>query len=381
LFASVFILTVTGQLLPASVGAAGQITARSITMSTSAASTTATYTLKFTPVTTAQELIVDFCANDPLVSDSCTFAAGTVPTIASPVSSVGTAAAVGSGSPVHTIKVTGLTETGGTPFTISFTSGVTNPTTNTSFYARVLTYGTGGATSYTPANTSGNTPAIGSPTDTGGIALSTAANISITSKVFETLSYCVTKGGSCGTAPTINLGDTTTGALSSSTAYVNSDVQYQIATNAASGASVTMTGTTLCRPGGTCTTGTNAFTISAIGATALVSATNSEQFGLCVNTTGGNGGLAAQSPYNDTGTGNNCNTGISTGPYSGSSKFALDDTTGGNGSNGTSGTKLLQSTGAISTYLGNFAFLGNIAATTEAGIYSTTLNTVATGTF
>jgi hypothetical protein len=180
LMAVAFGLTLWAQLLPTTANAAGQITARSITLGTSAASTATTYKLTFTPVTTAQELIVDFCANDPLISDTCTFAAGTVPTIASPTSSLGTPTAIGSGSPVHTVKVTGLTMTGGSPFTITFTGGFTNPTTNTSFYARVLTYPTGSGGNYIPANTSGNTPTVGANnTDAGGIALSTAANITL----------------------------------------------------------------------------------------------------------------------------------------------------------------------------------------------------------
>lgn len=367
----------TGQFLPASASAAGQITSRSITMSSSAASASATYTLTFTPVTTAQELIVDFCSNDPLISDSCNFDAATVPTISSPTSSVGTAATVGSGSPIHTIKVTGLTETGGSPFTISFTAGITNPTTATSFYARVLTYATGNASGYTPANTSGNTPTTGTYVDYGGVALSTAANISITSKVYETLSYCVFQS-SCGTAPTLTLGDPTTGALSTSAAYVNSNAQYTIATNAANGVNVTMTGTTLCRPGGTCTTGTNAYTISAMTTNAAKSV-GSEQFGMCIDSSTLPSGVTVATEYKDS-TASDCH-GITTGSYAGSSTFGFNDASTSGGTNNAAGSQILSSTGAISTYTGSFAFLGDISATTEAGIYSTSLNTVATGTF
>ena len=345
-------------------------------MNSSATSTATTYVLTFTPVTTAQELIVDFCANDPLISDSCTFAAGTVPTISSPTSSVGSASAVGSGSPVHTIKVTGLTETGGSPFTVSFTAGVTNPTTATSFYARVLTYATGNASGYTPANTSGNTPTTGTFVDSGGIALSTVSNISITSKVFETLSFCVFQT-SCGTAPTLTLGDPTTGALSISNAYDNSDAQYTLATNAGAGVSITMTGTTLCRPGGTCTTGANAFTISAIGSTPLVLSTGSEQFGMCADKNGSSA-LSVAAKYTDAI--NNCHS-LGTGVYAGTSKFGFDDSASADGTNNASGSQVLSSSGAVPTITGSFTFLGDIAATTEAGIYSTSLNMVATGTF
>jgi hypothetical protein len=378
LFALTFFLAAFSEALPSIANAVGQITTRSITMSTSAASTAATYTLTFTPVTTAQELIVDFCSNDPLVTDTCSFSAATVPTIASPVANHGTAASVGSGSPVHTIKVTGLTMTGGSAYTISFTSGVTNPTSATSFYARVLTYGTGNASGYVPANTTGGAVTTGTYVDYGGAALSTVSNVNITSKVFETLSFCVFSG-SCGTAPTLILGDPTTGALSITNAYVNSNAQYTIATNAASGALVTMTGTTLCRstgsncqPGGTYA----ANTIAAIGATPVISAVGTSQFGMCVDVTGSTS-LSVASTYTDSA--NNCH-GLTTGVYAGTSKFGFDDSTS-TGTNSGGCSTIVSSSGPVPNYTGTFAYLGNVSPTTPAGIYTTSLNLVATGTF
>ncbi len=365
-------------LLPSNASAA-EISSRSITMSTSAASASATYALKFTPVSNAEELIVDFCSNDPLVSDTCSFAATTVPTIGSGVtSSVGTASVVGTGAPKHTIDVTGLSMTAGTPFTVNFTAGITNPTSNTSFYARVLTYATGNSSGYTPANTSGGTPTTGTFIDSGGIALSTTANISITSKVFETLTFCVFQT-SCGTAPALTLGDPTTGALSVADAYVNSNAQYTLATNAGNGAVVTMTGTTLCRSSGAnCDTGASPYTISAVGTTPATSVVGSEQFGMCVDVAG-SAALAAASTYDDTV--NSCNSGLTTGIYTGSSKFGFNDAASAGGTNNAGGSTVMTSTGAVPSYTGTFSFLGNIASTTEAGIYTTSLNMVATGTF
>jgi hypothetical protein len=392
--AALFVFTLSIQLSPGSSSALGQITTRSMTMSTSASSASVAYTLTFTPATTSAtgSLIVDFCSNDPLPTDTCSFAATTVPTVTTGItSSVGTASVLGSGSPIHTIAVTTITGgfTSGTPITITFnstlTNKLTNPTTNGSFYARVITYSTatgatsGGSTGYTPANTTGNTPTIGTlANDSGGIALSTAANISITSKVFETMSFCVFQT-SCGTAPALTLGDPTTGALSVANAYINNNAQYTLATNAGSGGGVTMTGTTLCRPGGTCTTGASAFTISAIGNTAAVKAVGTEQFGMCADTTGASGGLVAAVPYSDTI--NACHTGLTTGIYTGTSNFGFNDSASTGGTNNAAGSSLLTFTGAVPSYTGTFAFLGNIAATTEAGIYTTSLNLVATGTF
>jgi len=219
--------------------------------------------------------------------------------------------------------------------------------------------------------------------------MTTAANINITSKVFETLSYCVFQGA-CGTAPQLALGDTTTGALSDTQAYVSSDAKYKIATNAANGATVVMRGNTLCRSGtaSNCNTATaNGFTITSIGTTEATSTTfatpaastvGSEQFGMCVDTTGATGALAATATYADSV--NSCNTGLTTGAYSGTSEFGFDDSTT-DGTNSASGSTIMQSTGPIQSYTGTFSFLGNISTTTEAGIYTTSLNTVATGTF
>lgn len=370
-----FIAILIGGILPGTVSA-GQVTSRSITMSTSAASATSvTYTATFTPATsiTHPDVILDFCSNDPLIGDSCTATAGTdVPNFTSAAASGWTVTTIGSNRGVILTTST-VSFTAATPVTITVT-GVTNPSNTASFYGRVLTYTTGGASGHTSASP-------GSYTDYGGVALSTAANISITSKVFETLSYCVFQS-SCGTPPTLTLGDPTTGALSASNAYVNNNAQYTIATNAASGAAVALRGTTLCRSStpSDCNTGSaGVYTITGIGSSETASAVGSEQFGMCVDTTGATGSLAADSPYADSI--NNCHSGLSTGSYSGSSKFGFNDSTGANGTNNAGGSPLMSSTAPISSYTGTFAFLGNISATTEAGIYTTSLNTVATGTF
>ncbi|MGH7240639.1 MAG: hypothetical protein ACREHG_11385, partial [Candidatus Saccharimonadales bacterium] len=309
---------------------------------------------------------------------TCTATAGTdTPNLSSAAASGWTATAIDSN---HDIKLTttSVSFTGGTAITPIDITGVTNPSNSCtlgSFYARILVYNNGGSSTYSSPTS------IGSDQEYGGIALSTTSNISITSKVYETLSFCVFSG-TCGTAPSLLLGDPTTHALSATTAYVNSDAKYTLATNASSGIVVTMTGTTLCRStGSNCDTGTSTYTISAIGATAGSSITGNEQFGMCADTTGATGTLAASSPYADSTSGNSCHTGIATGSYTGSSDFAFNDGTGSNGTNSGGGSKVLSATGPVSSYTGDFAFLGNISSTTEAGIYTTSLNMVATGTF
>jgi hypothetical protein len=267
--------------------------------------------------------------------------------------------------------------TGSSAFTISFTAGFTNPSTATGFYARILTYATGNASGYAPANTTGSTPTTGTFVDYGGAALSTASNISVTSKVFETLTFCIFQT-SCGTAPALTLGDPTTGALSTSSAYINSNAQYTLATNAGNGIAVTMTGTTLCRSNGAnCLTGASQYTISAIGATPAVLSAGTEQFGMCADVTG-SAALTVSSAYVDAI--NACHS-LTTGTYAGTSKFGFNDAATSGGTNNAAGSTVLTSTGAVPAYTGSFAFLGDIAATTEAGLYTTSLNLVATGTF
>ncbi len=362
--------------------AVGQVSSRKIVMSTSLTSATATYALTFTPVTTSQELIVEFCSNSPLVGDTCSFTAATVPTVASPVSNVGTASSVGTGSPVHTIKVVGLAMTAATPFTINFTSGITNPTTALSFYARILTYpsGAGGAVNYVPGNTSPATPTTGTYTDYGGVALATTNNLLVTAKVFETLTFCVFQTA-CGTQANLTLGDPVTQALSTSNAYVNSNAQYTLSSNAGGGVNVTMTGQTLCRATPqtfvNCPIGASVNTIRAIGATPVVRSPGTEQFGMCVDVVGSS--LTAGSDYTDSI--NNCNSGLATGAYAGTSKFGFDDSAGANGSNSASGSQVMSSTGSVANTTNTFSLVADISSTTDAGYYQSSLNMVATGTF
>jgi len=360
-------------------GSGGQVQARSITMSSSTPSATGvTYAVTFTPVTneTHPDVLVDFCSNDPLVGDSCTATSGTdTPSFASAAATGWTLTTIGSGRGVKLVTST-VSFTGGTPVTITITN-VTNPSvsgTLGSFYGRILDYANGGAGTNTSASP-------GSYVDWGGIALSTTVNISITAKVFETLSFCV-YNSSCGTAASLALGATSTGALNTGTSYVNSGASYTLATNAAHSVTVTMTGQTLCSAVvvnfTNCPTGGSTSTISAMGATAIISAVGTSQFGMCAYN-GGNGSLTIASTYNDT-TGTHCN-GITTGTYAGSSLFGFNDTGSSGGTNNTAGSTVMSTTGPLASTTGNFTFLGNIASTTPAGIYTSNLNMVATGSF
>jgi hypothetical protein len=405
LYVAVFSLTaLVNTARPHSASAAGQVTSRKITLNNSSPSATpVTYAVSFNPTGTTNigGITVDFCANDPVVGDtSCTlptnFTLGTAITTGGAPTGFSTstgswvttssqqcAAAASNFQVFKFTNATAQTPSGsGTAITFSITSP-TNPSSNGSFYARIVTFDTKAnadvnfCTSPTvrPASFTGQV-------DYGGIALSTTQNIAITAKVFETLSFCVYQT-SCGTQAQLTLGDATTGALATSTAYTNINAKYTLATNAQTGVSVQMFGQTLCRNAvlsfANCPTGASNQTISAIGTpAALVSTPGSEQFGMCVNAVSG---TTAQAPYDDTGTGNNCTTGITTNTYAGTSKFGFIDTSAANGTNNASGSTVLSSSGPVTSASSQFAFAANIASTTEAGIYQSNLNMVATGTF
>jgi hypothetical protein len=423
-FASIVVaVVVTGAmadiiLLPG-VASAGQVSSRSITISSSVPSATSvTYAVSFKPTSTATigGIVVDFCSDSPLIgSTTCaypsSFTMGSTPSVSglagfstSTGSWVTTNSLQGGAASSNTqvllyTNTTAQTPTGtSTAITFNIT-GVTNPSTTGSFYARILTFDTSAHTTaqYTASGTT-RASSFANMLDYGGVALSTVTNINITSKVYETLSFCIYLAGgtACTTAPNLTLGDPTTGALSSASVYADdgtgnntqSGAAYQIATNDGSGVVVTMTGTTLCRPGGTCTTGASAYTISSEYTynsntnTEVALVAGSEAFGMCADTTSGNGGLAASAPYNDTT--NNCHNLASVttnNVYSGASKFGFYDVATSGGTNSAGGSTVLTSTGAVSTYTGQFDFAATIAAATEAGIYTTSLNLVATGTF
>ncbi len=384
LIAGIFVFSTSVSLLLPSFASAigGQVSVRSIKLSTSSPGASATYTVNFTPVTTISnpDVIIDFCDNDPIVGDACTATAGTdTPNFTSAAASTWTLTTIGSGRGVKLVGTHAFT--GGTAITPIVITSVTNPSNvgaNGTFYARIITYSSGGAGTNTSA-------APGSYTDFGGVALSTASNILVTAKVFETLSFCVFHT-TCGTpANDIALGDSTTQALSSSTAEINAQTQYTLATNAASGVVVTMTGQTLCRNAilnfTNCPTGASNQTVTAIGSTAT--AVNgghfgTEQFGMCAGKNG-SAALTVAAAYNDTV--NNCpTTSQATGSYAGTSLFGFDDTNT-TGTNSPSGSTVVSSTGPVTSVTSNLAFAANIAATTEAGVYQSNLNLVATGTF
>ncbi len=370
-------------------------------------------------------LVIEFCSNSPILGDTCTAPTGFNAHAFTGDNTLDLGAQTGTQSVDFTVDTTNATANriilqrspattqipDGTSVTIELgtpgapgspnvgvsanTGGISNPSTsNSTFYARILTYTTAAAAeAYTPTS-------IGSPVDAGGIALSTADQITVIAKVPERLTFCVftdddTGSGSsnsCGTAGTpnndmttdpITLGDTN-GVLRDSGPFVDENAKYTIATNALYDVVVRVSGSTLkttptCQevdaPGEPCR-------IDAIGAVATASVPGSEQFGFCSYLEAGTAaGLTFVGPYDDATceaqTSQTAGTNVTGG--AGTATFGFDNNNT-DGTTSTYGDDFAQKTpGTFST--GRLVFVGNISVTTEPGIYTTTLTFIATGTY
>ena len=263
-----------------SVASAAQITARKVTIGSSLASASTSYNFNFTlpTTTTVQSIKLQACDT---ASGTCTqtgaasgFSSGAGPaTLATAPTGLG-----GAGTwTINTADATALrilnaSNTGSPGAAVVNFNSVRNPSaTNSTFFIRITSY-----------SDSAWTTAI----DTGDVAASTAGQITVTANVDETLTFTLA-------AATVNLGTLTTSGTGTGTSSMT------VGTNAATGYSVTYSGTTL-------TSGTN--TITAL-ATPTGSSTNSKQFGinLVSNTTpavgtnvSGSGTGAAATGYNST---------------------------------------------------------------------------------
>lgn len=357
------------------------ITSRSIEMSDSNVSdANVTYQVGFTPASTAtiKGIVVDFCATSPIIGETCTpptgFSVTTTPTVAT---TGGSNTGLGSGwtasyltntsqdSILTLVNSTGVALTSSTPVIFTL-STATNPSTLGTFYARILTYTTtAGATGY-----SSTSP--GTITDAGGIALSTVSQLTIQSKVQEQITFCIDTNsaslcsGASGTS--VLLGDSQD-VLSTAGPYVDKTAQYIIQTNATGGAAIRIKGTTL-------TDGGNTIAATGTGAT---SSTGTSQFGMCTYELSGSN-LTIESGYNGGAAGKCLNTtqsaGTGTPGGDNGATFSFNTTN----TTSTFGDWISdEAAGAQST--GTLVFLGNTSATQTAGVYSTVLTFIATGTF
>jgi len=380
-FGAAVLLTVA-TLIPALVlhrADAAQVSSRSVTMSSSAlGATNVNYEVSFKAghSMTIKGIVVEFCDNTPLEGDSCTIAdnGGTVvPTITSADGSglftnlTGTSSISGHtwtltrANSNHTVKLTNATGVAiapGDANPVLFRIVASNPestagTSGHSFYARIYTYVNDTGAGSPASHSGGATTGTDANSDFGGIALSTAEQITITTRVMETLRFCVNKtGGSTacpGTgAPALDIGHGTPKVIDN-TLVDNDTAVFGLSTNASSGATVRMRGNTL-------TSGGNS--ITPMGANAGSMSAGTERFGLNV----------------DPGSGITADTN-----YAGVNQYGFDSTvtTAANGY----GDRIAYTSGPINHADSTLTFAATAALTTPAGLYQTTLDLIATGTY
>ncbi len=383
--------------------AGGQVQERAITMSDSSVSggtitngvgsgTNVTYRVTFQAATayTMKGIVLDFCdgSSTPIIGDSScsaptSFTVGTTPTIdttnyivgASTTPGIGTgwtATSINSGQTLVLTNSTGKALTSGTAYTFAI-SGVTNPSTKGTFYARLLTY-----TSSTVGISTYDHDDPGTYQDFGGFALSTNDLVQVTAKVQETLTFCVSGlyfGASppnCGATatPAITLGHGTNNTLGPD--LIDQQPVFTIAsTNALSGLTIRMRSALAC--GGLSMDGGTSCGIPAIGSGAStwsIMAAGTAAFGMyCHDGSGGTGALLCDGNYIDRGGSADPNT------------YGMDTSTVGDNVTSTYGDVVAAATGPVNNQLNQYDFAATAGNTTPAGIYSTNLAMIATGTF
>ncbi len=294
---------VTASLLPALLtmpAHAAQMGERSIALDDSSnGKTDVNYTVSFRVATASSvaAVVVEFCSDSPIIGDAClaptgfniddlnlviSSATGNIlaPTIDT-INSDANTLVLGFTATVPTINdlFTFTMGDGDTNRAIDNGNGVINPTNaNTSFYARIITYNTVvNAGAYTSTNLGvGNI-------DDGGIALSTANELTITARVQEVLEFCVgnTDAGvssDCNdiTGTTIDMGVLDSGSITESSDRSPDPETHgylMMRTNA-------LNGLTLSYLGGLLTSGVN--TIAAVGTTEAVITPGTTAFGIDV---------------------------------------------------------------------------------------------------
>jgi hypothetical protein len=245
------------------------------------------------------------------------------------------------------------------------------------FYARIYSY-----VAQTNDYTSAAVP--GTVADFGGIALSTASQISITAKVQETLTFCVSGTPQTAanttaclvgdiTAPTLTIGHGSPATIDSSAVDVAS-AYTQVSTNASGGISMRMKSGNTCSSGGLSSNGGSVCNIPGTpggSAAAVAMPAGTAGFGLFVaassNNTTGTGTIAPVAPYNG----------------NGHTTISSDLFYGMNGTNVTStyGDVIASSSAPLSLTNNRLVFAATAALTTQAGIYTVNESLIVTGTF
>jgi hypothetical protein len=401
-------------LLFNSNASAVQLASRSIQLSDSGASGTSitsgvgsganvSYKVTFTTGATSGEthsLVIDFCSNDPIIQDTCTAPTGMVATAATlnatavsgTVQTTTDNWAVTAGASQIKLADDGTAGHGMAQNTTeSFVlSGITNPSTVGTYYARIYTYTANSWTGYT------NAGSIGTDVDFGGIALSTTAVIQITARVQEQLTFCVsaadpntwtgTPNVDCSDAqvaaspPTIIIGHGTPTKVIDATAVDTANVWDQLSTNATHGAIINMRNSNTTCGGLSADSGTTCAippVNAGAGTGAVTMAAGTAAFGLRVTTYAVTSPNASQTGAIDPTTEYN----------NGANTFGMDTTTSGNNVESTYGSTIANAhttgvtAGPVYEADDQLTFAAGASLTTPAGIYTANMNLIATGTF
>jgi hypothetical protein len=362
------------------------------------------YTIQFelaTASTNLEGIVVDICSGNtsPLIGTACSlptsFSWQAAPTIVSAFIGADdvsgwTEGTLNSNRTLTLTDATGVATAASDVVTI-VVSGVANPSDVDvvaggnqvgTFYGRVLTYNDSAeVANYAPGN--GPTGVTGL-VDFGGVALSTTNELTVNARVQESLTFCIYTNSpqtSCASATDgdVNIPNSTTpldsGAVQTASAY------FGLASNALSGVNVRMwsnnssngvlkSGSTFTiNPfGGTMDGSGNPLTGTDDACTADSGNSATEQFGMRIAP---GSGVTASAPYN-------CSAG----------NHGWDnDSAAGAGANDTTtvgsayGDTVATTTGATGFSESQMEFAAKSALTTEAGIYTSDLNFIATGTY
>ena len=369
----VLALSIFQNLFFRSVSAAS-LTSKSIQMSTATPSATSVkYKVTFTnPTGSANSLVIDFCSGSPIVGATCTtptgMGAGSSITYVS-----GQAGGTNWGTPVFSAGQVKIPNNTGTAMSAGGTqvfevNGITNPSTTGVFYARIYTFSNNTYGTYSSAASPGNY------LDSGGLALSTNAVITITATVQEVLVFCVDGATTSAavtcptpTSPNLTLGSGTPAVIGVSGPFTGSIFSH-LQTNASSGVSINLktTGANATCAGLYNSANTASCAIPGVGATANAlttspTAPSTGSFGVkavqLTDGTGATGTLTSTSPY-DT-----ANYAMKTAVY------------------GTYGDTLASSTSAAYYKNTQYTFAAVSAAGVPAGTYTNTFDLIATGNF
>ena len=399
------------------LASAAQVTSRSIKISDATTSATGvSYLVSFVPQTSTNigGIVVDFCADSPLVGDTaCSdpsgFTMGATPSVSAPsgfststgswvtTNSLQCDAAAGQTQTLLLTNATAQTPSavGTTPITFTI-SGVTNTSTLGTFYARILTFAadTDATGDYTCATANARPSSYPNMKDYGGVALTTVTTINITAKVMEQITFCTTawngldqtqgSGNDCSNVnvgtnlPNLTIGHGSTTKAIDATAVDAKTAYTQLSTNANGGAIVRMKTTSSTACGGLSRNGgTSCGDIPAVGATAAAITKGTAAFGMCV--VPGGTSITADAPYDSAScaaTDTPAMTGNST-----TAAYGLDDTTANNNVVALYGSQIFHTTTQVNQSVVPLNFAATAGLTTPAGIYTTAESLIATGTF